>query len=113
MPPPHVARFSQKEMQALASCVRDGLTLKNTPRKSLEEALPGKPALVDAIMTAFQTPGTASGNRSPSLHYPLCHIHTQQHLHSNYTYGSLPSSIHMLRINRQCHLDAPAQGLLT
>lgn len=60
MPPQHAARFSQKELKALTSCVRDGLTTKTAPRESLEEALPGKPALVDAIVTAFQMPGTAS-----------------------------------------------------
>lgn len=47
-------------MQALTSCVHDGLTTKPAARESLEKALPGKPALVDAIMTAFQMSGTAS-----------------------------------------------------
>ena len=61
MPPQHVARFSQKEMQALTSHVRDGLTMKTAPRELLEKALPGKPALVDTIVTAFQMPGTAFG----------------------------------------------------
>ena len=61
MPPQHVARFSQKEMQALASYAHDGLTMKTAARELLEKALPGKPALVDAIVTAFQMPGTASG----------------------------------------------------
>lgn len=61
MQPQHVARFSQKEMQALASYVRDGLTMGTAARGLFEKALPGKPALVDAIVTAFQMPGTAFG----------------------------------------------------
>ena len=59
MPPQHVARFTHKELKALTSCVRDELTMKSAPRESLEQALPDKPALVDAIVTASQMPGTA------------------------------------------------------
>ena len=44
-------------MQALNSYVRD----ETAARVLLEKALPGKPALVDAMVTAFQMPGTASG----------------------------------------------------
>ena len=61
MPPQHVDRFSQKAKQALTSYVHDGLMMNNASRELFEKALPGKPALVDAIVTAFQTPGIASG----------------------------------------------------
>ncbi len=61
MPPQHVARFSQEDMQALTFHVRDGLTMNTASRDLFEQALPGKPALVDAIVTAFQMPGIASG----------------------------------------------------
>lgn len=43
-----VDRFSQREKQALASCV---LTAS---RELFEKALPGKPALVGAIVKAFR-----------------------------------------------------------
>ena len=57
MPPQHVARFSQEEKQALTFCVHDGLTMSTASRELFEKALPGKPALVDALVTAFQTSG--------------------------------------------------------
>jgi len=53
--------ISQKDMQALTFYVRDGLTMNTASRELFEKALPGKPALVDAIVTAFQIPGIASG----------------------------------------------------
>ncbi len=61
MPPQHVDRFSQEDLQSLAIHVRDGLTMNTASRDLFEKALPGKPALVDAIVTAFQMPGIASG----------------------------------------------------
>ena len=58
MQPQHVDRFSQMDLQSLAIYVRDGLTMNTA---LFDKALTGKPALVDAILTAFQMPGTASG----------------------------------------------------
>lgn len=61
MPPQHVDRFSQTDLQPLAIYARDGLTMNTASRELFDKALPGKPALVDAIVTAFQMPGIASG----------------------------------------------------
>ncbi len=58
MQPQHVDRFSQTDLQSLAIYERDGLTMNTA---LFDKALPGKPALVDAIVTAFQMPGIASG----------------------------------------------------
>lgn len=54
MQPQHVDRFSQTDLQSLAIYERDGLTMNTA---LFDKALPGKPALVDAIVTAFQMPG--------------------------------------------------------
>ena len=48
MLPQHVDRFSQREKQALASCVLTAF------RVLFEKALPGKPALVGPIVKAFR-----------------------------------------------------------
>ncbi|KAL0053200.1 hypothetical protein WJX82_002316 [Trebouxia sp. C0006] len=44
----------QTDLQSLAIYERDGLTMNTA---LFDKALPGKPALVDAIVTAFQMPG--------------------------------------------------------
>lgn len=60
MPPQHIARFSQQDMQALTFHVHNGLTMHTASQELFEKALPGKPALVDAIVAAIQMPGIVS-----------------------------------------------------
>ncbi len=54
IPPQQVARFRKEDLQALSLCVRGDVTLKTASREMLETAMPGKHALVDAIVRAFQ-----------------------------------------------------------
>ncbi len=49
MPPQHVDRFSQEDLQSLAIYVRDGPTMNTASRELADKALPGKLALVDAM----------------------------------------------------------------
>ena len=49
MPPQHVDRFSQEDLQSLAIYVRDGPTMNTASRELFDKALPGKLALVDAM----------------------------------------------------------------